>query len=195
MFVDFSDFELEPDTDYKPVIYLYPTNQIEVSVKLDYSGKLTHTYPLYEDGWRITAYPDGTLVDDTGLEYPYLFWEGESEVDYDMSRGFCVSGVETEVFLRDKLSYLGLNEKEVEQFLDFWLPNMRTNAYNLISFQTTAYTEKAKLTITPKPDSLLRVFMTFTPLSEPKQIEEQEISPFERKGFTVIEWGGRIIRK
>lgn len=195
VFVDFSEFELEPGVCYKPVIYMYPTNSTEVSIKLDYNGKLTHTYPLYEDGWRVTAYPDGTLVDDDGLEYPYLFWEGESNVEYDMSQGFCVSGVETEIFLRDKLSYIGLNEKEMEQFLEFWLPHMRKNDYNLISFQTTTYTENVKLTIIPKPDSILRVFMTFTPLNEPKQVKEQVIYPFERKGFTVVEWGGEIIKK
>ena len=40
-----SDFELEPGVDYKPVIYLYPEEDTEVTVKLDYNGLLTCTYP------------------------------------------------------------------------------------------------------------------------------------------------------
>ena len=32
----------------KPVIYLYPTSQQIVSVKLDYKGELTCTYPEYK---------------------------------------------------------------------------------------------------------------------------------------------------
>ena len=56
----------------KPVLYLYPEETAEVSVKLDYQGRLTTTYPAYNDGWVVTAEPDGTLEMD-GKEYSYLF--------------------------------------------------------------------------------------------------------------------------
>lgn len=69
-------------TDAKPVIYLYPETEIEVSVRLDFSGKLTCTYPAYNDGWKVLAKPDGTLlVPDTGREYSYLFWEGVTDTE------------------------------------------------------------------------------------------------------------------
>ena len=48
----------------KPVIYLYPEEETAVTVKLDYAGALTCTYPTYGDGWAVTACPDGTLTDD-----------------------------------------------------------------------------------------------------------------------------------
>ena len=51
----------EPLTE-KPVIYLYPEQETTVSVSLDYAGTLTATYPAYENGWTVTAEPDGTLV-------------------------------------------------------------------------------------------------------------------------------------
>ena len=73
--------------DAKPVIYLYPEQETTVSVSLDYAGTLTATYPAYEDGWRVTAEPDGTLYDESGNEYSYLFWEGENNTDYDFSTG------------------------------------------------------------------------------------------------------------
>ena len=53
--------------DAKPVIYLYPEQETTVSVSLDYAGTLTATYPAYEDGWTVTAEPDGTLYDENGL--------------------------------------------------------------------------------------------------------------------------------
>ena len=56
----------------KPVIYLYPEQETAVSVSLNYDGTLTATYPAYENGWHITAEPDGTLYDETGAEYSYL---------------------------------------------------------------------------------------------------------------------------
>ena len=64
--------------DAKPVIYLYPEQETTVSVSLDYAGTLIATYPAYENGWTVTAEPDGTLYDENGNEYSYLFWEART---------------------------------------------------------------------------------------------------------------------
>lgn len=178
-------------TDEKPVIYLYPEQVQEVYVQLELDGEFTCTYPEYDNGWKVKAYPDGTLRDqDTGKEYNYLFWEGTSGTEYDLSRGFVVEGKDTAGFLEEKLAYLGLNEKERNEFIVYWLPRMEDNKYNLITFQGEEYTEHAKLKISPEPDSILRVFMVYKPLDKAIDIPEQELEPFEREGFTVIEWGG-----
>lgn len=178
----------------KPVIYLYPEQEIEVSVQLDYDGELTCTYPAYEDGWSVTAQPDGTLTDEAGKQYSYLFWEGETDIEYDMSRGFVVKGSDTAEFLQEKLSYLGLTPREYNEFIVYWLPKMQDHPYNLIAFQQEAYTDSAALTISPQPDSILRVFMAYQPLEQPVEIEEQALAPFAREGFAVVEWGGTEIR-
>ena len=142
----------------KPVIYLYPEEATEVSVRLEYNGELTCGYPEYKDRWHVTAYPDGKLIDQTDQkEYSYLFWEGVDRIDYDMSKGFVVKGEDTADFLQEKLDYMGLTPSEYNEFIVYWLPKMQDNAYNLITFQGDTYTENAKLDITPKPDSILRV--------------------------------------
>lgn len=175
----------------KPVIYLYPEQAQEVYVQLELDGEFTCTYPEYDNGWKVKAYPDGTLRDQvTGKEYNYLFWEGKSGTGYDLSRGFVVEGKDTAGFLEEKLAYLGLNERESNEFIVYWLPRMEGNNYNLITFQGEKYTEHAKLKISPEPDSILRVFMAYKPLDKPVDIPEQELEPFEREGFTVVEWGG-----
>ena len=175
----------------KPVIYLYPEQAQEVYVQLELDGEFTCTYPEYDNGWKVKAYPDGTLRDQvTGKEYNYLFWEGTSGTGYDLSRGFVVEGKDTAEFLEEKLAYLGLNERESNEFIVYWLPRMEENNYNLITFQGEKYTEHAKLKISPEPDSILRVFMAYKPLDKPVDIPEQELEPFEREGFTVVEWGG-----
>ncbi len=89
---------------------------------------------------------------------------------------------------------MGLNENEMNEFMVYWLPRMEHNAYNLIAFQGEAYTNSAKLNITPSPDSLLRIFMTYIPLDKAAEIEPQQLETFERKGFTVVEWGGSELR-
>ncbi len=185
-----SNFQIQEDMDYKPVIYLYPEEKTEVSVKLDYNGELTVTYPEYGDGWNVTAMPDGTLYDENGNEYSYLFWEGKSNVRYDFSKGFCVRGEDTVEFLRWALSTLGLTPREYNEFIVFWLPFMKDNEYNIISFQYDCYTDNAVLSVTPEPDTVLRVFMAFYPSDAPVDIPEQELTTTERNGFTVVEWGG-----
>ena len=189
----------DPDTDAlptpeKPVIYLYPETETEITVQLDYSGELTCTYPAYNDGWTVTAAPDGTLIDEKGQTYNYLYWEGAGTEQYDFSHGFCVAGADTAAFLEDALAQLGLTRKEANEFIVYWLPQMEDNPYSLITFQQEAYTEAAKLTVTPAPDSILRVFMTWKPLEKSMDIPAQTIPAFERRGFTVVEWGGAEIR-
>ena len=121
----------------------------------------------------VTAEPDGTLYDENGNEYSYLFWEGENNTDYDFSKGFCVAGADTADFLREKLAEIGLTPREYNEFIVYWLPKMQDNPYNLISFQSEAYTDAAKLDIDPTPDSVLRVFMAWKPLHRPQNIEPQ----------------------
>ena len=178
----------------KPVIYLYPEAETEVTVRLEYKGRLTCTYPAPNpDGaWHVTARPDGTLADKQGREYNYLFWEGASDgTPPDFSRGFVVKGSDTADFLREKLAYMGLTPREYNEFIVYWLPRMQDNPWNLIAFQGKNYTDSAPLTVTPRPDSILRVFMAYRPLTTPVAVPPQELTPFVRKGFTLVEWGGQ----
>ena len=176
------------------MIYLYPEEETEVTVRLDYDGTLTCTYPAYEDGWTVTAAPGGTLTDESGQTYSYLYWEGVTRTEYDFSRGFCVPGADTAAFLEDALSRLGLTRREANEFIVYWLPRMEANPYNLIAFQAEDYTNHARLTVTPEPDSLLRVFMAWKPLEAPADLPAQELPAFKRTGFTVVEWGGAELR-
>ncbi|OUN20085.1 hypothetical protein [Flavonifractor sp. An82] len=183
-------------TTEKPVIYLYPEEETQVNVKLDYDGTLTSTYPSYENGWTVDAAPDGTLTDpSTGRQYYCLYWEGETDTEYDFSTGFCVAGADTAAFLEGALADLGLTEQEANEFIIYWLPRMEGNAWNLISFQTTAYTDSAVLTIDPVPDTLIRVFMAWQGLDEPVEVETQNLTAPERIGFTAVEWGGTEVAR
>ena len=184
---------LDSEKCYKPVIYLYPEEETEVSVRLELNGSLTCTYPAYQDGWIVTAMPDGTLYAD-GKAYNYLYWEGQTDALWDWSKGFCVKGEETAVFLEDALEKLGLTRREANEFIVYWLPLMQENPYNLISFQTDAYTDAAKLDIQPAPNTLIRVFMTWQGSDVVVPVEPQELTAPERTGFTAVEWGGTEVK-
>ncbi len=185
----------------KPNIYLYPTQETKVEVKLNYQGKLLVSYPDYDNnlkGWSVIAKEDGTLKNSIDkLEYQYLFWEGIPTIAYDfnMNDGYCVKGNETKSFLQNILPKMGLNSKEYNEMIVFWLPQMINNPYNLIHFAKDEYTKSAPLTITPKPDNIIRVFMAYQPSNVFVKTNEPFISSPQRKGFTVVEWGGAKVPK
>lgn len=178
----------------KPVIYLYPEEKTQLDLKLDLDGNLSTTYPEYKNGWNITAQPDGTLTDSNGREYNYLFWEGQSDIEFDFNEGFCVSGEDTLSFLEDSLTQLGLTYKEQADFITYWLPKMQNNKYNIISFQNDNYTQAAKLEASCEIDTEIRVFMAWKASDECVDIKEQKLITPERTGFTLVEWGGTEVK-
>lgn len=183
----------------KPVIYLYPEHKMDVNVQLathTMNGTLDVTYPAYtKTGWNVTAYPDGKLIDKSNNKaYNYLFWEGTSLKQWQFDEGFVVKGSETATFLENKLSEMGLVANEYNDFIVYWLPLMVKNEYNLIRFPNDEYSRDIPLIIDPQPESMLRVFMVFKALDHPIEIKEQKLKKFERKGFTLIEWGGSEVK-
>lgn len=192
--VEASDWQPDPNVCYKPVIYLYPKKETEIAVHLTLDGRLTCTYPAYNDGWKVTALPDGTLTDAKGQTYNYLYWEGETYAPCDLSKGFCVKGEDTAAFLEDALGGLGLTRREANEFIVYWLPLMEQNPYNIIAFQTDSYTHAAQLAVNPAPDTLIRVFMAWQASDTYVALPEQELTAPHRSGFTVVEWGGTKIK-
>ena len=199
-----TESHVEPDSSYRemcihaPIIYLYDEQCREVSVNLSIDGKLTHTYPKYGEGWTVKTSPDGTITDANGRKYEYLFWEADLNMDPDTSRGFCVKGEDTAAFLEKALSDLGLSDTEANTFIMYWLPQMEENPYNVISFQTEAYENAAKLEVDPLPDTIVRVNMFFYASDEYVEIEKQDLTSMnpsleEREGFVLVEWGGETV--
>lgn len=186
----------EPMAAKKPVIYLYPEEEMEVRVELQLSGELGCTYPSYGSGWTVLAHPDGRLTNlSDGRNYDYLFWEGKLDMKAcDFSNAACVKGEDTAAFLEKYLDEAGLNASEIDDFISYWLPQMEDHEYNLISFSTDSYEEAAQLNVYPKPDSELRIFMTFKEISEAVDCAMTSPKPFSREGFTVVEWGGCEIK-
>ncbi len=186
----------------KPVIYLYPKVSSDVTVRLSFDGQIVATYPSYDEtlkGWKVRAEPDGTLHDSRdGKEYSYLFWEGAATTPFDMNtrEGFVVEGKNSRGFLQEKLSQMGLTPKEYNEFIVYWYPKLAANKWNYVYFAGKDYSDRARLEITPKPDSILRVFMEFKAIESPDEmkISEQKLKKFVRKGFTVVEWGGTEIK-
>lgn len=184
------------ERDEKPIIYLYPTEDTEVSVKLGEPEKLIASYPSYTDGWNVLAEPSGRLTDlNTGRELYSLYWEGVDGGFGITDEGFVVKGDDVAGFLEEKLAILGLNEREAEEFIVYWLPKMQENEYNYVRFATAQEINSyMPLRIEPSPDTTIRVLMLAKPLDQKIDLKEQVLpSAPERNGFTVVEWGGSAL--
>ena len=187
----YSDY---PAGMFKPIIYLYPTTKTEINVKLWTPKNLSHTYPKYNlEKWRnIIAQPNGDLEDmDTWRKLYALYREWKSDIKLNFDEWFVVEWKDITSFLEEKLSTLWLNEREAEEFIVYWLPQMEDNKYNLIRFETIEeQNENMPLNITPKPDTIIRVMMDWKAIDEPIEIPEQQFTTPKRNWFTVVErWG------
>ena len=175
----------------KPVLYLYPKKDTNVKVEFAHPEYLTTTYPKYNKSWNVLAKPNGDLYDESGKYYYALYWDEKRYNEVDFSEGFYVEGKDAIKFLEEKLSIIGLNDRERNEFIMYWLPMLENNKKSLVYFELTKERESGnKLNITPTPDSMLRVSIHIKKVNNKVNIKEQKLETFKRTGFTVVEWGG-----
>jgi len=195
--VRWSRVDLVPQAECgKPVVYLYPETTQQVSVKLGGNIEVTKSEPAYNNGWSVTAEPNGTLTTADGKTFPYLYWDGNGASYETPKSGFVIASRNLPMILREKLLQLGLNDNEIKDFSDFWIPYLVKSPYALISFVPQAeWNKAAPLAISPAPETVIRVFMDWKPLSQPIDIPEQILPPKPiRTGFTAVEWGGLLYK-
>lgn len=180
----------------KPVIYLYPTTSTQVIVKLPSFINVTVSDPQYPvNGWSVLANPNGDLVSrDDGKMYGSLYWEGTGVGYQPPKTGFIVKDGSVSTFLKATLPKYGLNQKETKEFMDFWAPRMVGAPYYQISFLTSEWSKVAPLNVMPRPQTNIRIFMDWKPLSRSKSIKAPSIVTPVRNGFTLVEWGGLLYK-
>lgn len=181
----------------KPIIYLYPTKETNVTVKLLNSDKIICSYPKYIDGWNVLAKPNGDLIDlDNKRNLYSLYYESKIVKEFNITQeGFVIKGEDSAKFLEEKLKILGLNDREIEEFIIYWLPRLESNEYNYIRFASNdEINSNMPLDINPSPDSIVRVLMAFKGLENYIEVKEQKLTTPIRNGFVVVEWAGTEIK-
>lgn len=195
--------QISMEVAFKPVIYAYGSTS-EFSLSLKPTGNFTFTYPRADNGhWDFKLDSLGNLCDlHTGKSYPYVFWEGLNPRprELDLKTGFLISTDTCVQFLDNTLTAFGLNDRERTDFITFWAPKLMESPYAVIRFVRDGdYTRYvAQLDVNPVPESMLRLFMYYTPLStmpEINDLKSPEILPFSRSGFTIVEWGGSVFHE
>ena len=179
---------------YKPIIYLYPESDMNIDISFKDPSKLTTSYPRYVNGWSVLAHKDGNITYNN-KNYYALYYEANNSVKFKEEQdGFVVAKNDLIPFLEEKLSILGLNEREANEFIVYWLPILEDNDYNYIRFATTNEIDNnVPLEISPAPTTLIRVLMTYKGVDKDTKVNEQKLEKIERTGYTVVEWGGTKI--
>ncbi len=186
--------QCDPTVAYKPIIYIYPKEDMDLVIELGNSDNLLYTYPKYKNNWNVRVSSNGNIYDyDTNRNYYGLYWEGIDNYKLNMNEGFVVKGKDTVKFLEEKLSILGLNEYEINEFIIYWIDKLENNKYNFISFRDIEKINKSMpLKFSKEPDTLIRVMMDYKHLDDYIEVKEQQLNKVERKGYTIVEWGGTI---
>lgn len=197
----------------KPAIYLYPEKSQEISVKLDIGGNITISDPIYnpETGWNVKANPDGVIqLSESGQDtsdgvrkhsseveesnYPYLYYEADLAKGYKPKNGWVISRGNLDRQLKIILTQLGLNEKEKNDFLDYWLPRLISKPYYFAGLVPTEdINQQEALSINPTPANIIRVRLIFEGLDYPISVPLPKLSEIKRNGFTVVDWGGSVV--
>ncbi|MFZ5445278.1 MAG: hypothetical protein ACOZQL_35135 [Myxococcota bacterium] len=191
--VSFHEYEGEMA---KPVIYLYPTTEQQVSVRVHPATGVLKSDPEFRDGWTVKATPRGRLTTADGRTHRYLFWEsGLEDAPQPLAEGFVVSRAELPRFLERSVQTLGLDARETADFMEFWLARMTVKPWAAVRFVPREEIDRAApLEVSPAPDSVIRVLVDFRALDAPVPLKPQVLTPAKRQGFAVVEWGGLLYR-
>ena len=176
----------------KPNIYIYPTNEKQLTVSLSFpqGGYVTQSEPFYDNGWTITVDPSG-LINET---YRFLFYECKVPHSFQTNQGWIVAREDLGEFFRDNLLQYGFLDNEITDFLEYWIPNLQAYPwYNIYPQDQEKINQSIILHFSDEPESVQRVYYLFEGKSESTgKLATPNIPVFVRKGFTVVEWGGMV---
>ena len=186
------DEKCDPNVAKKPILYIYPNENMYINIKMAKDNNIITSYPKYNNGWNVYVETNGNIYYNN-REYYALYWDEYNDNNVDFSTGFYVESNNAIKFLEEKLDIIGLNNREANEFIMYWLPILENNKHSLVYFELTSEREENnKLIINPKPDSMLRINMHVKKINNKQNIKEQKLETFNRHGYTVVEWGGTI---
>ncbi|EDR27347.1 ubiquitin, putative [Entamoeba dispar SAW760] len=194
----------------KPVILLYDDKKkineaVSVNIKFNEAMDIGATYPeiktikesekIKEYEWKGTYNSDGEnncKITVDGKEVEYLFWEGiclkESEFK---GQQIGISQQHFEEELDELLERLGLNERERNDFIVYWITKLGKRKYHLVTICDSKFDkEVASLTVSGF-EQTHRVMLKFEETKDLCGLEGvKSVTKRQRPtGKYVIEWG------
>ncbi|MBK8805626.1 MAG: hypothetical protein IPO21_02805 [Bacteroidales bacterium] len=173
----------------KPNIYIYPSEQIDLTVKLNFpmGGKVVASIPDYGKGWNITVDTSG-MINNT---YSFLFYESKQPDIWQRSYGWNVQTDKLESFFRQNMTDYGFKGREIEDFIEYWIPRLNDYTSYSIYPQTQSLIEEViQLDFSKQPENILRLFYVVEGSNQLKDnLTIPTIDSFKREGYFATEWG------
>ena len=174
---------------YKPNIYIYPDQnlQLDVTINFPLGGEIINSIPQYNNCWKINVDTNGLINN----EYTYLFYESKQPDVWQTSKGWIVTASEIESFFRENMDAYGYEGKEIDDFIEYWIPRLNFYKYYSICPQTIELIEDViLLDFSREPDHILRLFYLVEGSDiMPEELIEPVIDDFTRMGYFAVEWG------
>lgn len=173
---------------YKPNIYIYPTHDIELCLQLSFplGGHITVSDPQYDNGWCFHVDTSGKIDD----QYNYLFYESIHPNLFQYKSGWCIEQTDLKSFFERNMSDYNFSGSEIKDFTDYWIPRLKEYNYYCIYPQTNTIIDQViQFNFSIQPDRIGRLFYGVIGENEQKILTTPTITPFERNGFFITEWG------
>lgn len=179
---------------YKPNIYIYPEEAMDVAVQFKAPQSLIKMIPDYTGIWDVHVDVDGRIYTEEGYAYDYLFYECETNPNlFETEEGFLIHAESRLEQFEDILNKYGFNQQEISDFTEFWCMKLEEGKDYVMYPQMTELVDNAmEIDISPKPDTCVRMWFVFEEYAGNMTVETPQIEKIEREGYTVIEWGGMI---
>ncbi len=173
----------------KPNIYIYPDITTEITVGLNFpqGGRIIKSIPeAINNSWQVNIDPNGKIND----TYDFLFYESIQPDVWQYKEGWCVSVDSLEDFFNSNLSNYNFSNKEIFDFIEFWIPILKEYNYYKIYPQTNETIETVvQLNLSSNPDNLRRLFYRVVGSDEFTNIPPAHIEEINREGYHIFEWG------
>ena len=192
-------FKVPEDTNaYKPNIYFYNDEDIDISVSFGKDNLLKKTIPDYRNGWSFSLIDNVINMD--GQQYSYLFYESLTNPKlFNYDSAFVISRENRADTFREILTAYNFNEQEIEDFVEFWTVKLDPNKVYLMFAEGTELVDVAMpINVDPVPNSITRIWFAFTSTQAAEVLNPDfnlnpVIEPVVRDGYTMVEWGGFIV--
>ncbi len=173
----------------KPNLYIYPKEEMNlvVTIAFPHGGKITESLPIYNQGWSVAIKPSG-LIDNI---YEYLFYECRVPDLTQKSFGWLISQKNLKQFFEENMSISGFDEKEIKDFIDYWLPLLKDYSYYGIYPQYKSTLDKMSiLRFSLTPDNLYRLqYVIIGRDNSDITLYTPQIEVANRIEFYAVEWG------
>ncbi|MCR4442446.1 MAG: hypothetical protein QHH10_09405 [Peptococcaceae bacterium] len=174
---------------YKPNIYIYCEQDLEVRLQLEPYSYITASIPEYEPeaGWK--AEVRGGSING---QNDYLFYEARVPgIGFQREKGLRINGRSLRHDLYRLMESYGFNARETADFVEYWEQKLSPAGNYIFYPQGTDIIENIMpLTVTPKPASVYRLWFL---IEKDRGQPCETVFPIEkvtRSRFAVVEWGG-----